>query len=262
MAGLCILDSCKEEMIGQYPVDNIPPQNVSNVIVNNLPGKVELTYDLPNETDLLYVKAVYTDARGETQEVRTSVFNNKMTIPGFGKKIKRQIDLVAVDRSRNQSEPLYIDIEPEDSPIYAAAAQMSVRESWGGFVMKWKNEMREQFIVKTFKLGEDNKFSELETFYSTEEAPTYSVRGQESEPTTFGFVVEDVYGNSSDTTRVTLTPMYEVELPYSTFTYLPLAPGFTYRKSNNGMDKLFDNVYGASADFYIASGGADRKSVV
>ncbi len=257
IASLCLFYGCKEDIIGQYPVDDIPPQNVSNVVVTNLPGKVEITYDLPNESDLLYVKAVYTDANNKTQEVRTSVFNNKMEIPGFGKKTKRQISLVSVDRSRNESSPLYIEIEPEDSPIFLAATNMDVRASWGGFVMRWQNLMKEQFIVRVFKLGQDNVFSEIETFYSKEESAKYAVRGQENVESTYGFVVQDVWGNSSDTTKVTLTPMYETELPYNEFTALPLATGFTFRKAQGNITCLWDGIHGDGTKLlYIAAGGA------
>ena len=45
---LCL--SCKEDFIGQYPVDSIPPSKVLNAVVENYPGRVVITYDLPNDT--------------------------------------------------------------------------------------------------------------------------------------------------------------------------------------------------------------------
>lgn len=249
---------CKEEMVGQYPVDSVPPQPVSDVVVNNLPGKVVVKYQLPNEPDLLYVKAVYTDALGQHQEVKASVFRNELEIPGFGRKTKRTISLVSVDRSRNESGPVYVEIEPEDSPIYAAAAEMEIRPSWSGLVLEWENPSGDQFIVRVLKQNENETFSEIETFYSSEKSVQRSVRGQAIELSTFGVVIEDVYGNSSDTTKISLTPYYEEELPSNTFTALPLAPGYTFRKSGN-ISYLFDGLHGnGSKLLYIAAGGAPQ----
>ncbi|MBE5032783.1 DUF5000 domain-containing lipoprotein [Gallalistipes aquisgranensis] len=257
IACLCLLYGCKEEVVGQYPVDSTPPQMVSNVVVTNLPGKVSITYQLPNEPDLLYVKAVYTDALGHPQEVKASVFNNKLEISGFGRKIKRTISLISVDRSRNESGPVYVEIEPEDSPIYTAVAQLKVRPSWSGLVLNWENPTREQFIVRVLKMDQDNKFTEIDTFYSTEESAQRSVRGQEPKPSTFGFVIQDVYGNTSDTVQVNLTPYYEIEIPSNLFTALPLAPGYKFRKAQGNITCLWDGIHGDGTKLlYIAAGGA------
>ena len=54
---LTVFSGCKEEYIGQYPVDSVAPKQVSNVQVQNMKGRVVLTYTLPEEDDLLCVTA-------------------------------------------------------------------------------------------------------------------------------------------------------------------------------------------------------------
>ena len=76
---LCIailLYSCAEESVGQTPVDNMPPQNVTGVQVQNTPGGALLTYTLPDDEDLLYVKATFILNNGQRSEVKSSVYLN------------------------------------------------------------------------------------------------------------------------------------------------------------------------------------------
>jgi hypothetical protein len=44
-----------------------PPGEVKNVTVDNQPGQVQITYQLPADPDLQYVKAVYKLNSGETR---------------------------------------------------------------------------------------------------------------------------------------------------------------------------------------------------
>jgi hypothetical protein len=76
--------SCEEDPRGQMSLHNTPPKPVSNPVVTNFPGGARIRYQLPDETDLLYVKAVFTLPNGSHQEVITSVFSNFMEIRGFG----------------------------------------------------------------------------------------------------------------------------------------------------------------------------------
>ena len=73
------ITSCDEEKIGQTPTDNIPPQPISNVSVESLPGGAKISYELPQETDISYVKGEYL-FQGERRITRASVYNNYMII--------------------------------------------------------------------------------------------------------------------------------------------------------------------------------------
>ena len=60
-----LIMSCSDEDI-QTPLEqnDTPPQQVTDVQVENLPGKARLTYTLPVDQDLLYVQANYTLENG------------------------------------------------------------------------------------------------------------------------------------------------------------------------------------------------------
>ena len=240
--------ACTEPYIGQYPVDSVPPASVSNVQVENLPGKVVINYSLPNETDLLYVKAVYTDSHGNQSEVKSSIFKDNVEITGFGRSKKQTVLLVTVDTSENESAPLNVEIEPQDSPIYAIMESMTVSESWGGVKLRWSNPSREQIIMYVYMQTEEGMVP-LETVASTTEAGEFAVRGLDAVPTSFEIQLRDIYDNYADPVIETRTPLYEIQLPSSKLKVLPLATGYSWSPYNTG--NLFDDVTTADKPVYL-----------
>ena len=59
----CILfQNCKEEIQVAPVVNSTAPGQVSNVKVENLAGAARITYTLPKDQDLLYVKSAFDQA--------------------------------------------------------------------------------------------------------------------------------------------------------------------------------------------------------
>lgn len=237
---LLLAVSCKNDYVGQFPIDKIPPQQVSNVLVENLEGKVELTYRLPNEPDLLYVKAVYLNTKGEQKEVRASVFSNTMEIPGFGRSKKTTVQLISVDRSQNESGAVMVEIEPLDSPIYKMLETLGITETWGGIKFVWENPNKEQVVVAVFQ-ETGSETLEMQTYYTTELLANKSIRGLDTIPYQVAVTIRDVYGNVTDTIRATKKPIFEIMLPAKTqFKELPLAPQFQVSNWSNPWSTLWD----------------------
>jgi len=243
---------CKEgDFPKQFPVDSTAPKPISDPVVENMNGAVKITYKLPNETDLLYVKAVYTNTVGDILEERASVFKNFVEIRGFGKSKRQTIQLITVDRSRNESAPVPVEIEPLDSPIYEILENMHIQESWGGFKLSWTNPLKEQLIVKVYTRDNDGSWIDLETFYSTEMNASNAVRGLEPVPQTFYIFIKDIYENYTDTLETVLTPYYEIELPARTqFRELPLAPGYQVSPYSIGWYTMWDGVINVDQNMY------------
>lgn len=71
---IVLLVGCHGEIIDWLPPkDSIAPGTVSNVQVENLPGAARITYDLPDDEDLLAVEAVYT-INGKSGKVRVGLY--------------------------------------------------------------------------------------------------------------------------------------------------------------------------------------------
>lgn len=256
-AGL-LLNNCKEETIGQYPTDGVAPQPVSNVRVDNLAGGVKLSYQLPDEEDLLYVQALYDLPSGKNGVTKTSAFTNSMLIKGFGKSQRQTIRLVSVDRSRNESEPVNVEIEPLDSPIYGILENLLVQESFGGFKLTWENEPKEDIVLGVLQRNDTTgEFKHLESFYTSEALAQKAVRGLDSTRATFGIYVRDTYENYTDTLLMSLKPYFEQEIPKSGFSPLKLSARFNLHGTSGPMNMMWDGILNDGDRynyFYIATG--------
>lgn len=248
---------CKEDYIGQFPVDDIAPKQIAGVQVENLAGMAKLSYNLPNEPDMLYVKAVYVNEKGEQKEVLSSVFSNTMEIRGFGRSKKVPIKLISVDRSQNESAPVMVEIEPLDSPIYAILETVDINESWGGIKINWENPMQEQVIVSVVAEQDTGTF-ELDTYYSTEKIVKQGIRGLDTVQYNVALSIRDVYGNSTDTVRKTVVPLFEMMLPCKTEAKeMPLATGYKLSQWGQGFAGLFDGKKNDDRSlYYLDPGGA------
>jgi hypothetical protein len=256
---LCV--GCSEEFTGQFPVDTTPPSPVTVIPdgIVNFPGGSVITYLLPDETDLLYVKAVYTLPNGSRQEVKASSFSGSLTVKGFGRGLPTKVQLISVDRSRNESRPVEVEIHPEDSPIYDIFSSVEVAESWGGFLLQWENPMKEDIVLSVFRKSGEGVFENIENFYSSAATVSQSVRGQEAVTTEFGISVRDAYNNYTDTLMMSMKPWYEMMLDRSKFIAIPKSAKFTlssYGTSN--MNILWDGVVtdATSAGLYYFNTGA------
>ena len=105
---LCILFSitmllfaCEEDKIAMHETgDDIPPQNVNDIIITPTPGGAIIKYTLPDEKDLLLVKAEYLIASGKTREASASLYNNELILDGFGDTSEKNVEIYTVDRDR------------------------------------------------------------------------------------------------------------------------------------------------------------------
>lgn len=256
---LLYICSCKEETIGQYPVDKIPPKQVENVTVENFPGGAIISYDIPEEEDLLYVKISYRLPNGKMRTNKTSVFENQITIKGFGKSKKEKVALISVDRSQNESEPYWIDIEPEDNPIFSIQENMRVQEAFGGFKLFWENPLKEEIMVGILQKNELGELQYVDNIYSSVPDATVAIRGLDSIKTTFGIYIKDSYENYTDTVLMDLKPLHEQKLEKDLFQSMGQPSIFNYVTSTTGvgpMPRIWDNIYNVDLNlFYISPGG-------
>lgn len=255
---LCLISiifmGCKEDYIGQYPVHGTPPPPVRNVKVQNLPGSVILTYDLPEVDDLFYIKALYTISGDRKKEMASSAYSNSIVLKGFGKGEKQQIVIISVDKSYNESEPVVVEIEPLDSPIYDVFESLRVRETFGGVVLHWDNPLRENVVMEALAIDEvDGEYKFVETIYSSEVLADRSIRGLKDIPTDFAFYFRDTYNNYTDTLFIQLTPLFEEKLDKSRFAPLTLSSKFSYHShGGRSMTRMWDNIYNVNGNlFYL-----------
>lgn len=217
LMGLMYILGCKEEPVGQIPLDNVAPGTVSNTVVENINGGAKISFNLPEDEDLLYVQARY-KVNGVEYQNSSSIYKNSVTVEGFGDTQEHTVELVCVDKSQNESQPVQVTIKPMTPPYQLIYNSFKLWADFGGCRATWTNKYKADVSViimvpDNFGVWGPEPYG---TFYSNAPEGIGIVRGYPSEPHQFGVMVRDRWGNMSETLKTELTPMYEIKLekPY------------------------------------------------
>jgi len=237
--------SGEEETIGQQPIDSGAPGTVSDVKGENTPGGAILTYSLPGDEDLLYVKAVYSRKSGEISESRSSLYTDTLRVEGFGDTQEREIKLIAVDRSRNESTPVSVKINPLEPVVTTIGNSLDLVADFGGVHAYWDNPKRAEVAVIVLVEDINQEYVPLETFYSSVIDGQGTVRGMDTIPSKFGIFVRDYWGNVSAVKYYEYTPIFETLFDRTKFRALTL-PGELGSVGGWEKEKMFDGVWAAN----------------
>ncbi|MDN5211355.1 DUF4959 domain-containing protein [Fulvivirgaceae bacterium BMA12] len=217
-----ILSSCDEEL-GRGPIsrDATIPGVVTNVEVTPTPGGALLQYKLPSDEDLLGVRVDYILPRGEETSVSTSLYSNQIEVVGLLDEENITVQVVAFDQSGNDSEPVSVSFTPLKAPVNAAAASLQIRPDFGGAKYSFENPTGAALDLFAFTRQKDETSGEsslvlLSAKGFIDKQPTpFSERGFDANEREFIGLFRDRWGNFSDSVKITLTPLFEEEIPKS-----------------------------------------------
>lgn len=213
------------------------PGAISNVKIENQNGKAVLTYTLPGDDDLSYVKAVYETSSGHSREVKASYYVNTLTVDGFGDTLPHVVKLYAMSASEKASEPVTVTVNPLTPPIDIALRSLKVVATFGGFNLTCSNPTEDNLaiipLVDTSGNGVWVQSAGMDNIYSNSPVITSAVREQPAVERHYAFVVRDRWLNYSDTMYTTLTPIFEQLLPKSDWSNFVL-PGDAEILNNGG----------------------------
>lgn len=217
-----LFPGCGEKNINWQPeTDSVAPQTITNVRVENLPGAAQITYDLPDEKDLMSVEAIYT-INGEKRRASASVYTNSLTVDGFGSTDAQVIQLYCVDRSRNYSQAVNVEINPLTPPITSIFESINMSATFGGIYLKWENPTKADVSIWILTGGSTGNIKEEETVYTNAASGQFKLRGLNAVENLFGVYVRDRWNNLSDTLYDKLTPLYEEKIDSKPFRRLSL----------------------------------------
>ncbi|MFA6702970.1 MAG: DUF5126 domain-containing protein, partial [Dysgonamonadaceae bacterium] len=208
--------ACQEEKVGQNPIDNISPSSISNVQVEALPGGAKISYDLPNETDISYVICEYM-FKGIKKIVRSSIYSNFVIVEGLPDIAPCDFTLYLIDHSENKSELYDGSFVPLEPPYQTISKTITMEPDFGGVVIRWNNETNAMIGAFLLAKGDDGEWIENDLVFSTITEEKRSIRGYNTDERTFGVVLLDRFGNTSDTVVMSATPLYEKELDKNNF---------------------------------------------
>ncbi len=234
-------DDFEHEPLGNTGGSTIPGK-ITNITVRNTPGGAVIKYKIPDNVDLLYIKAVYQTSGGVEKDVKSSFYVDSLVIEGLGDTNERTILLYAVNRMERMSEATETVIKPETPPIILVEKSLSPAADFGGFVLNFTNPTKaEVSIAVMIKNKETGAFEPYETLYTKQPQGTFSVRGLPAEKLDFQAYVRDKWDNSSDTLSFSLTPWKEDYLLKSKFIYKYIAGDVTWSSYNGTPEQAFDD---------------------
>ncbi len=206
------LTSCEE--VGEpEPLETSgeKPQPVTNVTVENYAGRSKITYTLPNDKDLLYVKASYTlPSTGAISEVRSSYYTNNLTVEGFAEEQEYVVTLVAVNRSEVESDPVETIIKPKPSPIYDVFESIIIENSFGGYDLKALNPEGRDIVIEILTQDELGQWIIDDNSIFTKQKEIFKpIRGLDTVNYVFKYTIRDRWLNYTDTLTKTVKPFFE-----------------------------------------------------
>ncbi|GHT38263.1 hypothetical protein AGMMS49965_01090 [Bacteroidia bacterium] len=240
---------CTEEFVGQPAVDKVAPGQVKNPVAESIPGGAKITYELPDDADLLYVKAVWT-INGVEKNATASLHYRSLEIKGFGNTDPQTVALYSVDRSENLSNPVSVSIIPGPPPVTSILESLSMVNAFGGIQLTWKNETKDDISIIVQGKNSIGELTEIEVIYTNSTDGKYVVRNLPAVKREFAVYVRDRWDNISATKNQVLTPLFEEKLNKKLFAR-KLLPGDNPSErptgsSGGGWDNLYDDDLGIS----------------
>ncbi|MDR1887629.1 MAG: DUF5126 domain-containing protein [Prevotellaceae bacterium] len=232
--------SCREEPVGQIPVDNIPPSPLKNVEVEPMIGGGKITYEVLNETDISYVKGEYTSG-GQKRIIRSSIYKNELLIEGLGSVEPVTVNLYVVDHSENASEPVSKTFTPDSPLVDVVYESLSVSADFGGPKVTWHNPLGSEIGITLFATDSTGTMRESDIHFSALKDDHWTFKGHKPGERAFAVTITDKWGNTSGRMEFTLSPLYEVRLDKSKHSQLEL-PGdqVSYYWHDMTFDYMFD----------------------
>lgn len=264
---LIILSACEDVEREPVVIDTDAPGQVENVNVTSIPGGAKITYDLPEDIDLLYVQARYMLPNGK--EVLTNASRNTRTliIEGFAEVQEYDIALTTVDISGNCSEPYFLKITPDTPPITSVFSSLKVQADFGGVNLQWDNPTEAELAVFISMKNKEGEWELIDSYYTSQKIGNYSVRGLDDVESEFSVQFRDKWSNYSEIRTDTLTPMYEAKIAAQDIVFLEHAFTSGIPTSDMGRlsmmcdDRFEDNVTNNSIVPWYISFEVDKQPI-
>lgn len=188
--------------------DTTPPGIISVTEITPTNGGGIITYDLPNDDDISYVKAVYTNSLGNEVSKVSSKYNNTIEIFGLNQTTPVDVLLSVFDESNNESSKVPISFTPLESFIFLVQESISVNADFGGVNINWEN-IEEKTVFVYVHINDGNS-EEVRILSSKKMNENIFVGGLDAIPYEISTKVEDFNGNiTSIESKGNYTPIFE-----------------------------------------------------
>jgi hypothetical protein len=184
--------SCDEKESG----DITPPGKLSVESITPTNGGGIISYTLPDDNDILFVRAEYTNSLGVDVYRVSSVHNNQIEISGLNQTSSVEVSLYVVDNNDNISQAEIVDFIPLESFIYLVQESIEFSADLGGVRVSWENiESKTVYVYVHIQNGSEE---EIRILSSNNPLENRFIRGLEATELTFLTKVEDFDGNVTE----------------------------------------------------------------
>lgn len=191
--------ACEEKTLDPISESKGKPDKVTEVTTESTPGGVIISYRIPNNEDVLGVKAVYTITNGRSYESASSYYGNSIELEGYDTVKEYEAQLYTINRAQELSDPVMVKFTPLVSPIAQSKGTINIFNSFGGIVFVWANPAEYPLDYEIFTATENEAFRPVGYVTSKALGDTLIIKGLPAVPHRFGAVIRDRWGNVSDT---------------------------------------------------------------
>ena len=210
-----LLYGCAKEDRDDHIDPNAPaPAQISNVTIKPLPGGAKLSYRMPKDVNLAYVKAVYEIQPGVFREAKSSIYADTLALVGFGDTNEHQVKVYSVGKNEKESDPVLVTVIPQTPPVQTVFLTTDLVSTFGGVTVSFDNLSRANLaVVVMVDTTGQNTWAEVSTYYTATMKGRFSARGMKSEERKFAVYLRDRWNNKSDTLTKMITPKFEMQIP-------------------------------------------------
>ena len=234
-------------------VDSTPPGILSNIFVVPTNGGGIISYSLPSDNDISYVRAEYTNSQGEEVFRVSSRYNTSVEINGLNQTTPIKVRLYVVDENENISDEVEVEFTPLESFIYLVQQSIEISPDLGGVKITWENIATKTVFVYVHILNGTDETIRILSSDNAEES--LFIRGLDAVEMTFSTKVEDFDGNITDLQVVgNYTPLFEEKIEKNTWTLIASQSinGNAYEgRAVNFWDDIVDTVETDSDNSYF-----------
>ena len=213
---LFLFMACEEKTADPISKSGGKPDKVTEITTEATPGGVIISYRIPNNEDVLGVKAVYTITNGRTYESSSSYYNSSLELEGYNDVREYEAKVYTINRAQELSDPVIVKFTPLESPIKQTEKTIKVFNSYGGIVFIWDNPANYPLDYEIFTATEKESFRPVAYTTSKALADTLTIIDLPGIPHRFATVIRDRWGNETDTIHVLggnyITPFIQEKL--------------------------------------------------
>jgi len=234
-------------------VDSTPPGILSNISVVPTNGGGIISYSLPSDNDISYVRAEYTNSQGEEVFRVSSSYNTSVEINGLNQTTPIKVRLYVIDENENISDEVEVEFTPLEPFIYLVQQSIEISPDLGGVKITWENIATKTVFVYVHILNGTDETIRILSSDNAEES--LFIRGLDAVEMTFSTKVEDFDGNITDLQVVgNYTPLFEEKIEKNTWTLIASQSinGNAYEgRTVNFWDDIVDTVETDSDNSYF-----------